>query len=186
MAEHDVTNLLSAWKEGDQRALEELMPLIVDDLRRQAEVYLRWERPGHTLQATALVNEVYMRLVEQKEIDWKDRSHFFAVAAKTMRWILVDYARAHRAGKRGGWIEKVQLDEARDVVQEGAVDLVALDDALKTLSTLDPRQGQIVELRFFGGLTIDETAEVLGVAQATVSRDWRNAKAWLQHELELL
>jgi RNA polymerase sigma factor (TIGR02999 family) len=158
------------------------MPLVLADLRRQASGYLRRERSGHTLQPTALVNEVYLRLVDQQRAHWKGRAHFFAVAAQLMRRILVDHARAHLADKRGGWAQIVTLDEASDAPEEKAVanvDLLALDDALTELSNLDERQGRVVELRYFAGLTIPETAEVLGVTHATISRDWRNARAWL-------
>lgn len=185
MQEAEITVLLREWSAGDDQAFDRLMPLIVDDLRRQAESYLRRERAGHTLQPTALVHEVYLRLLDQKRASWKDRGHFLSVAAKIMRWILVDHARARKAGKRGGWIEKVQLDEARDIVEGGELDLVALDDALEALATLDPRQSQVIELRFFAGLSVEETAEVLGVGPATVGRDWRNARAYLQKVLEL-
>ena len=181
----DVTDILGAWSEGDPEALERLMPLIVSDLRRQAESYLRRERVSHTLQPTALVNEVYLRLVDQKRAQWRDRAHFFAVAAQLMRRILVDHARAHAAGKRGGWVEKVKLDEARDIpADDTPVDLVALDDALKRLAKMDERQAKVVELRYFAGLTIEETAEVVGVTHATISRDWRNARAWLLLEFK--
>ncbi len=178
----DVTQLLLDWSGGDAAALDRLMPLVLADLRRQASGYLRRERSGHTLQPTALVNEVYLRLVDQQRAHWKSRAHFFAVAAQLMRRILVDHARAHQADKRGGWAHIVALDEASDAPEEQAVanvDLLALDDALTALAALDERQARVVELRYFAGLTIPETAEVLGVTHATISRDWRNARAWL-------
>ncbi len=179
----DVTELLRAWSGGDRLALDQLMPLIMDELKRRAGSYLRGERPGHTLQPTALVNELYLRLVDQDRSTWHDRAHFFAITAQLMRRILVDHARSRRADKRGGdWAETIALDEGRDVATNG-IDIVMLDNALSALSALDERQGRIVELRFFAGLTIPETAEVLGIAQPTVSRDWRNARAWLMREL---
>ncbi|MEM7351854.1 MAG: sigma-70 family RNA polymerase sigma factor [Acidobacteriota bacterium] len=178
----DVTELLQAWSDGDRIALDRLMPLIMAELKRRAGSYLQRERQGHTLQPTALVNELYLRLIDQNRSRWRDRAHFFAVTAQLMRHILVDHARAHRADKRGGWAEKIELDEERDATP-GGVDLIALDDALNALSALDERQGRIVELRFFAGLTIPETAAVLGIAEPTVSRDWRNARAWLMREL---
>jgi len=175
----DVTELLQAWSGGDRLALDQLMPLIMDELKRRAGSYLRGERPGHTLQPTALVNELY----DQDRSTWHGRAHFFAITAQLMRRILVDHARTRRAEKRGGdWAETIALDEERDVAT-GGIDIVMLDDALSALAALDERQGRIVELRFFAGLTIPETAEVLGVAQPTVSRDWRNARAWLMREL---
>ena len=179
---NDVTELLRAWSDGDRAALDRLLPLIMAELRRRAGGYLRHERAGHTLQPTALVNELFLRLIDQKRARWRDRAHFFAVTAQLMRHILVDHARAHRADKRGGWAEKIEFDEERDAAP-GGIDLIALDDALTALSALDERQGRIVELRFFAGLTIPETATVLGVAEPTVSRDWRNARAWLMHQL---
>ena len=179
----NVTQLLIDWSNGDQEALRRLTPIVLGDLHRQAASYLRRERTGHTLQPTALVNEVYLRLVDQKRVRWRDRAHFFAVAAQLMRRILVDSARAHRADKRGGWAEKVRLDEASDVPVSRDVDLVALDEALVALAALDERQVRIVELRFFAGLTIEETAEVLGIGNSTVNRDWRDARVWLYREL---
>ena len=180
----EVTELLRAWSDGDRIALDRLMPLIVGELRRRAGDYLRRERSDHTLQPTALVNEVYLRLVDQRRMRWRDRAHFFAMAAKLMRRVLVDHARLRRAEKRGGdWAERIAFDEERDSAITAGVDLIALDDALNTLATLDERQGRIVELRFFAGLTIPETAEVLGVAEPTVTRAWRNARAWLMREL---
>lgn len=179
----EITRRLQEWSAGDEQALEELVPMILGELKRRAGAYLRQERIGHTLQPTALVNEVYLRLVDQKSASWKDRSHFFAVAAQLMRRILVDHARSHRAEKRGGKVEQIQIDEAFDVGESQDVDLVALDDALTDLAKLDARQSKIVELRFFGGLTIDETAETLRMSSATVTREWRNARAWLIRQL---
>ena len=179
----DVTQLLIDWSHGDKGALRRLTPIVLDDLHRQAASYLSRERTGHTLQATALVNEVFLRLVDQTRVRWRDRAHFFAVAAQFMRRILVDSARAHRTDKRGGWAEKVRLDEASDVPVSRDIDLVALDEALEALAVLDERQARIVELRFFAGLTIDETSEVMGIAKSTVNRDWRDARAWLHREL---
>lgn len=187
MSQHEppqeVTRLLKAWGQGDEEAQEKLIEATIDELRRRAGAYLRRERQGHTLQPTALVNEVYLRLVDQASANFNDRTHFFAVAAQLMRRILVDHARTHRAEKRGGQVQKVEIDEARDQGEERAIDLIQLDDALHDLAKLDPRQSRIVELRYFAGLTVEECAEVLGVGHATVSRDWRNARAWLQAEL---
>jgi RNA polymerase sigma factor (TIGR02999 family) len=175
-----VTQLLVAWGDGDQAARDELMPLVYEELRRLAHQCLRRERPGHTLQTSALLNEAYLRLVDQKNIHWQDRSHFFGIAARLMRQVLVDYARKRRYAKRGGDARRVSLDEAMIASEERAADVVALDDALKSLAEIDPRQSQIVELRFFGGLSIEETAEVLAVSPGTVMRDWTLAKAWLR------
>lgn len=159
------------------------MPLVYDELRGLARQYLQRERRDHTLQATGLVHEAYLRLVDQTATTWRDRAHFFAVAASVMRRVLVDYARAHRAAKRGGALEKIELDEAVALTPERHVDLVALDDALKDLGAFDPRQSQIVELRFFGGLTVEEVAEVLEISPRTVKREWRLARAWLRREI---
>jgi RNA polymerase sigma factor (TIGR02999 family) len=178
-----VTALLRDWRRGDEAALDRLMPLVYDELRQLAGSYLRRERAGHTLQSTALVNEAYVRLVERAAADWQSRAHFFGVAAQLMRQILVDYARTRRAAKRGSGEEKLALDEALDVPQRRPVDLLALDDALKDLERFDPRQSRIVELRYFAGLEIDETAEVLGLSAATVKREWSVAKAWLYRQL---
>lgn len=179
----DVTQLLLSWSDGDGQALEQLMPLVADELRRQARGYMAREGVGHTLQPTALVNEVYLRLVDRNRVHWQNRAHFFGFAANTMRRILVDHARKSRAAKRGGGARKITLDEALDVPDQGDVDLIALDEALQTLAEMSPRQSQIVEMRFFAGLTLDETAEVLGIGVATVSRDWTAARAWLFREL---
>ena len=176
---HQVSQLLIAWGKGDRAALDELMPLVYEELRRLAHQLISRERPGHTLQTSALVNEAYLRLIDQKSIHWQDRAHFFGIAARLMRQVLVDYARKRCYAKRGGDARRVPLDEAMVVSRERAADVVALDDALKSLAEMDPRQSQIVELRFFGGLSIEETAEVLAVSQGTVMRDWTLAKAWL-------
>jgi len=159
------------------------MPLVYNELRRLADHYLRQERQDHTLQPTALVHEAYLKLIDQTRVDWQNRAHFFGVAAQVMRRILVDHARRHRASKRGGFQQKLTLDEAIDYSQSRDVDLVALDDALNALARLDARQSRIVELRFFGGLTIEETAEALDIAPATVKVDWSMAKAWLRREI---
>lgn len=178
-----VTQLLVAWGAGDRAALDELMPLVYEELRRLAHKCMSRERPDHTMQTSALLNEAYLRLVDQKNIHWQDRSHFFGIAARLMRQVLVDYARKRRYAKRGGDAPRVPLDEAMIVSAERAADVVALDDALKGLAEIDPRQSQIVELRFFGGLSIEETAEVLGVSPGTVMRDWTLAKAWLRRDI---
>ncbi|MGZ5003002.1 MAG: sigma-70 family RNA polymerase sigma factor [Chthoniobacterales bacterium] len=178
-----VTRMLIDWSGGDREAPARLMPLVYEELRQLARQYLQRERPDHTLQATGLVHEAYLRLVDQSTTTWQNRAHFFGVAAQIMRRILVDYARAHRAEKRGGGWDKLALDEASTPLPERGVDLIALDDALKDLLVLDPRQSQIVELRFFGGLTNEEIGEVLDVSPTTVKRDWRMAKAWLRREI---
>lgn len=178
----NVTQLLLEWRGGSQQALDALMPVVYDELRRLAQHYMRGERPEHTLQATALVNEAYLRLVDMK-VSWQDRAHFFAVAARLMRRMLVDHARTqHRAKREGG--PKVSLDDALEVSCKPASDLLALDEALEELSTFDQRKSEIVELHFFGGLSNDEVAEALGVSRATVQRELRMAKAWLNHELK--
>jgi RNA polymerase sigma-70 factor (ECF subfamily) len=178
-----VTKLLLAWSEGQDTALHKLIPLVHQELRRLARRYMFGERPGHTLQTTALVNEAYLRLVNSRQVNWQNRAHFFAISAQLMRRILVDSARARRYQKRGGAIPKVTLDEAVIGAQEKSQDLIALDDALKALSAIDPRKARVVELRFFGGLEVKETAEVLKVSPDTVLRDWRLAKAWLKREM---
>ena len=180
--EKDVTQLLVAVSNGDREALDKLLPLVYDELRHLANRYLRRERPDHTLQATALVNEAYLRLVAQ-HVSWQNRAHFFGVAAEMMRRILVDHARNHQAAKRGSGGVKLALDEAIGVSNEQAAELIALDEALTALAEFDPQKSRIVELRFFGGLSIEETAEVLGIGTATVIRQWRMAKAWLYHEI---
>ena len=178
-----VTQLLVRWREGDRRALDELMPLVYEELRRLAAHYMRGERPGHTLQTSALVNEAYLRLAAHEEIQWQDRAHFFAVAAQAMRRILVDHARRRGNQKRGGGAPRVALDEALIVSAERMAEVVALDDALARLAEVAPRKSQLVELRFFGGLSIEEAAEVLGVSPGTVMRDWTFVKAWLRREI---
>jgi RNA polymerase sigma factor (TIGR02999 family) len=175
-----MTQLLVAWGDGDRAALDRLMPLIYEELRRLAHQYMSRERPGHTLQTSELVNEAYLRLIDQRDVRWQNRAHFFGVAAQMMRRILVDYARRRHYAKRGGDARRVPLDEAMIVSEERAADVLALDDALKSLAEIDPRQSQIVELRFFGGLSIEETAAVLAVSPGTVMRDWTLAKAWLR------
>jgi RNA polymerase sigma factor (TIGR02999 family) len=179
----NVTQLLLAWNKGDEAALEQLLPLVYQELHRLAGRHLGRERGGHTLQTTALVHEAYLRLVDQKQVQWQNRAHFFAVAAQMMRRILVDYARARRFAKRGGGAQQVSLDEALVVSDERAADVVALDEALNALAEFDERKSKMVELRFFGGLSIEETAEVLNVSPGTVMRDWTLAKAWLQREI---
>ncbi len=179
----DITGLLEAWSNGDPSALDKLAPLIGDDLHRIAKRHLDRERSGHSLQATALVNEAYVRLVGTRNVHWKDRAHFFAFSAQLIRHILVDAARARRSRKRGGDIVKVSLDEALVVSDGRSADLVALDDALTALSAVDPRKAKMVELRFFGGLSVKETAEVLNVAPDTILNDWKLSKAWLLCEL---
>jgi RNA polymerase sigma factor (TIGR02999 family) len=182
-APDEVTHLLLAWSQGDRAALDQLMPLIYAELHRMAHQHLGAERPGHSLQTTALVNEAYLRLVGQKDLHWQNRAHFFAVAAQLMRHILVDYARARYNAKRGGGVVKVTLEEAAEVSTERSAEMVALDDALNNLATFDQRKSRMVELRFFGGLSIEETAEVLQVSPGTVMREWTLAKAWLQREI---
>ena len=179
----EVTRLLRRASDGDGSALEELMPVVYDDLRARAAQSLRRESPGHTLQATALVHETYLRLVDQRETDWADRAHFFAIAARVMRRILVDHARRHQATKRAGGQQKLSSEQAPELCSEPAMDFLALDQALSKLTDLDPRQGKVVELRYFGGLTVPETAEVLQVSEATVAREWRMARVWLYREL---
>jgi RNA polymerase sigma factor (TIGR02999 family) len=180
----NVTRLLERYRSGDRAALEELVPIVYKELRSIAAGALRRERDGHTLQPTALVHEAYLRMVGQREVRWQNRAHFLGCAAQLMRHVLVDHARARRAGKRGGAGEKVTLGEAQAITGERPVDLVALDDALEALAKMDERQCRVVELRYFGGLSIEETAEVLGVSPATVSHDWAIARAWLRSELE--
>ena len=179
----DVTGLLRAWSAGNEEALEKLAPVVYQDLHRAARRYMAGERSGHTLQATALINEVYLRLIDAKQMDWQNRAHFYAVCAQMMRRILTDFARSRRYHKRGGGAVHLPLDEALVVGPQPHSDLVALDDALKRLALVDERKGRVVELRFFGGLDIKETAEVLKVSQETVLRDWKLAKAWLLRDL---
>lgn len=181
---HEITELLVAWGGGDESVLDRLMPLVYDELRRLAHRYMGRERPGHTLETTALVNEAYLRLVHRREIQWQNRAHFFAVAAQMMRRILVDFARDKRYLKRGGGALRVSLDEAAPFTVCRGEDLVALDEALTALAEMDRRKGQVVEMRFFGGLSVKEVAEVLKVSEETVMRDWRLAKVWLLRELD--
>jgi RNA polymerase sigma factor (TIGR02999 family) len=177
-----VTQLLAKWRAGDEKALEDLVPLVYDELRRMAHRYLRGERPNHTLQSTALVHEAYIRLVKQREKDFENRAHFFAISAQLMRQILVEYARGRRTAKRD--VERnVTLEDTLNLVKRKSVDLIALDDALNGLAALDPQQSRIVELRFFGGLSIEETSDVLGISAATVKRYWTTARVWLDHEI---
>ena len=180
----DVTELLMAWGNGDQDALSRLTPLVYDELHRLAEGYMRREHAGHTLQTTALLNEAYIKLVDSSRVRWQNRAHFFAVAAQLMRRILVDFARNRRYQKRGGDWRQVTLGEVLGVATNVDSDLVALDEALQELAKLDPRKARVVELRFFGGLSLEETAEALQVSTDTVGRDWRAAKAWLKRELK--
>ncbi|HMS42084.1 MAG TPA: sigma-70 family RNA polymerase sigma factor [Pyrinomonadaceae bacterium] len=179
-----ITQLLKDWSGGNQAALDALMPLVYDELRRQASRYLKKERQGHTLQTTALIHEAYLKLVGLNQMEWQNRTHFFAVASTAMRRILVDYARERKREKRGGIAENLPLDEALQIASgEKSVDLIALDDALNRLAKLDARQARVVELRYFCGLSIDETADVLSVSNATVRLDWNLAKAWLNQEI---
>jgi RNA polymerase sigma factor (TIGR02999 family) len=179
----EITQLLVDWSNGDEQALERLMPLVYQELHRLAHRHFGRERAGHTLQTTALVHEAYMRMIDQREVHWQNRLHFFAVAAQMMRRILVDYARTRRFAKRGGGAQHVSIDEAMVVSDERAADVVALDEALTSLAEFDQRKSKMVELRFFGGLSIEETAEALDVSPGTVMRDWTLAKAWLQREI---
>jgi RNA polymerase sigma-70 factor, ECF subfamily len=179
----EVTQLLGAWSEGDPAALDRLMPLVYAELRRMARRHMGPERPGHTLQTTALVHEAYLRLVNQDRVRWKDRAHFFAIAAQVMRRILVDHARKRRNPKRGGNATRLSLEQGATVSRERAAEVVALDDALNSLAAVDDRKSRVVELRFFGGMSIEETAQVLGVSPGTVMREWTLAKAWLQREV---
>ena len=183
-ADGDVSALLRAWSDGDQGAIQALTPIVYDELHRLARHYMRRERPGHSLQATALVNEAYMRLADYTRMQWQDRAHFFAVSAQAMRRILVEHARRHNV-KRGRGVQHVSLDDAVVIGggKEEETDLLALDEALVALARIDPRKVQIVEMRFFGGLTVEEIGEVLNLSTGTVKRDWRAAKAWLYREL---
>jgi RNA polymerase sigma-70 factor (ECF subfamily) len=180
--ETDVSTLLRAWSDGDQNAMDKLAPIVYDELRRLARYYLHRERPGHSLQATALVNEAYLRLVDYKRMRWENRAHFFAVSAQLMRRILVDHARHHNL-KRGGGVQHVALEDTAVVGGGRAENLVALDDALQALAHMDARKARVVELRFFGGLSVEETAEVLQISPVTVMRDWSTARAWLYREM---
>lgn len=180
---HEVTLLLLQWSDGDKDALRQLMPLVCRELRNLAKNYLDKEHRAHTLQPTALVNEVYLRLHDRRTVSWKNSAHFFGFAATTMRRILVDHARSHQRAKRGDGIRPMPLDESLDLIQEQNLDLVALDDALNLLAEMDPRQAQIVELRYFVGLTVKETAAVMEISSPTVKREWRMARLWLFREL---
>jgi len=180
---HDVTRLLVRWKDGDEAALQQLVPIVHEELRRLARRQMAGERPGHTLQPTALVNEAYLRLVNLKQMQWQDRAHFFAMGARLMRRILVDFARSRGYQKRGGGVKRVSFTEAFAVAEGPATDVVALNDALEALADVDERKSRVVELRFFGGLSVEETAEVLNVSRETIKRDWTFAKMWLLRHL---
>jgi RNA polymerase sigma-70 factor (ECF subfamily) len=182
-APHDVTQLLIDWSNGSQDAVEHLFPLVYEELRRLAHRYMRRERPGHTLQTTAVVHEAYLRLIDQNHVQWQNRAHFFAIAAQMMRRILITHAQSHAYAKRGGGALKVSLDEAAVLSPARAGELIALDEALKSLAVIDVRRSQVVELRFFGGLSNEEIAEVLKISPNTVTRDWNVAKAWLYREM---
>ena len=180
----DVTDLLVEWGKGDQEALNQLMPLVYDELHRLAGRHLRHERPGHTLQTTALVHEAYLKMVDQKNMTWQNRVQFFAASAQVMRHILVDHARSRRALKRGGENLRLSLDEAKVSSEEKNADLLSLNEALNSLAAIDPQQSRVVELRIFGGLTVEETAEALGISTRTVKREWSMAKAWLHRQIK--
>ncbi|HEV8428036.1 MAG TPA: sigma-70 family RNA polymerase sigma factor [Pyrinomonadaceae bacterium] len=179
----NITDLLVSYSRGDKESLDKLMPIVYDELRRQAARYLRRELPGHTLQTTALIHEAYVRLVDQRNVQWQNRAHFFGIAAQMMRRILVDHARTKKRAKRGGSHIKVSLDDANIAVRSQDLDVVAVDEALSRLAKIDEQQSRVVELRFFSGLTVEETAEVIHISPATVKRDWSMAKAWLHREL---
>ncbi len=182
--QHEITQLLAQWREGNQSALDELYPLVYDELHRLARRYMSRERKGHTLQTTALINEAYVRLIDQKNVPWANRSHFFAISAQIMRRILIDHARRHQYAKRGGGARQVSLDEAATVVMpDQSGELLRLDEALKSLAEMDPRRSQVVELRYFGGLNNEEIAGVLRISENTVTRDWNMARAWLYQQL---
>jgi len=180
---HEITQLLAEWSEGNQAALDQLYPLVYNELRRLAHGYLRRERKGHTLQTTALINEAYLRLVDQKHVHWANRSHFFGISAQIMRRILIDHARRYDYAKRGGGAQRISLDEAALVAKQRGRTLLLLDEALKSLAKIDPRRSQVVELRYFGGLNNEEIAGVLKISENTVMRDWNMARAWLYQEL---
>jgi RNA polymerase sigma factor (TIGR02999 family) len=180
---HEVTQLLIDWSNGSQAAHERLIPLVERELHRLAHHYMRREKPGHSLQTTALVHEAYLRLVDQKHVHWKNRGHFFALAAQLMRRILVDRARSRRYAKRGGGAHRISFDETRVFSRERGADLIALDEALERLTAIDERKGKVVEMRFFGGLSVEETAEALGISGITVMREWKMARAWLYNSL---
>lgn len=182
-ARHQITELLAEWREGNQSALDELYPLVYDELHRLARRYMSRERKDHTLQTTALINEAYVRLVDQKNVNWANRSHFFAISAQIMRRILIDHARRHGYAKRGGGAQQVSLEEVAAVIPKQGRELLRLDEALKSLAERDPRRSQVVELRYFGGLNNEEIAGVLNVSENTVTRDWNMARAWLYQQL---
>jgi len=182
-ARHQITELLAEWREGNQSALDELYPLVYDELHRLARRYMSRERKGHTLQTTALINEAYVRMVDQKNVNWANRSHFFAISAQIMRRILIDHARRNAYAKRGGGAQQVSLEEVAALVPEQGRELMRLDEALKSLAERDPRRSQVVELRYFGGLNNEEIAGVLQVSENTVTRDWNMARAWLYQQL---
>jgi len=179
----EITQLLMNWSQGDKAALDQLVPLVYPELRRLAKRHMDREDPAHTLQTSALINEAYLKLVDQQNVEWQNRAHFFAVAAQVMRHILVDHARTRNYAKRGGGAPKLPLDEAAALTEQRAGQLIALDDALRDLAALDERKSQIIELRFFGGLSLEETAEVMKISPSTVQREWRAAKAWLHHTM---
>jgi RNA polymerase sigma factor (TIGR02999 family) len=179
----NITHLLKEWSDGDQRALDELTPLVYEELRQQAARYLRKERPGHSLQATALINEAFLRLIDVKNVQWQSRAHFFGIAANLMRRILVDHARRRDAEKRGGTQIRLTFEDAFAIAREPAVDLLAIDEALDRLAAIDAQQARVVELRFFSGLSVEETAAALGVSPKTIKRDWSVARAWLRREI---
>lgn len=183
LTQGEITALLVAWSDGERGALDQLMPLVYQELRKMAHNYLRRERSGHTLQTSDLVHEAYLKLINEREMNWQNRVHFFAVTAQMMRMVLVDYARRRNYAKRGGGARRAPFDEALAESNERALELIALDDALSALAAFDERKGRIAELRYFGGLSVEETAEALGIAPVTVMRDWRLAKAWLHREL---
>lgn len=179
----NITQLLNQWSDGDERALDRLTPLVYEELRQQAARYLRRERPGHTMQTTALINEAYLRLIDAREVRWQGRAHFFAIAANLMRRILVDHARQRNAAKRGGSPVHVTLDRIVATAKQSNIDVLAIDEALTKLAAIDRQQAQIVELRFFSGLSVEETAAALGISPRTVKRDWSVARAWLRREI---
>ena len=184
LSSQEITQLLLDWRQGEKEAFDKLIPTVYEELRRLAHSYMRRERKGHTLQTTALVNEAYLRLLDCSRVNWRDRAHFLAITARLMRRVLVDYARAHRSRKRGGSMERISLEEFKIASAGADPDLVEIDEALRSLALVDVRKSSVVELRFFGGMTAEETAEALGVSPDTVLRDWKIAKAWLARELE--
>ena len=184
LAPQEFTQLLVNWRNGDKRALDQMTPVLYEELRRLARHFLAAERPDHTLQPTALVHEAYMRLVDQRSVDWKNRAHFLGVAASMMRRILINHARANQAAKREGFTRAIALEDALGVFTNPQIDVLELNHALQQLTHLDPQQGRVVELRYFGGLTIEETAEVMGISPATVKREWGTARLWLMQQIE--